>query len=207
MSLEAISEVSIRRPWFQTLPRSGKAWLAVVAFATALAVGCSAGGEAAVVANAPGETQGVTTRAADAAPDFEIELFETANHERGEVLRLSDLTGKPIVLNFWYPSCPPCAAEMPDLEQAFQDHRDEGVEFVGVEELILDTVEDGQEFVTEIGVTYALGADVEGDLIVEYGITGFPTTLFIGADQTIVEKWTGFLTAEKIEELIDELLN
>ena len=184
--MDAPRDVSNRRTWLTTVPRSGKAWLGFVTLVTALAVACSGGGEAAVVAGAADGAPDLVTRAADAAPDFEIELFENANHERGEVLRLSDLTGKPVVLNFWYPSCPPCRAEMPDLEQAFQDHRDEGVEFIGVEELILDTVEDGQDFVTEIGVTYALGADVEGDLIKEYGITGFPTTVFIDRDQQIV---------------------
>ena len=141
------------------------------------------------------------------APDFQIELFENENHARGEKLRLSDLRGQPVVVNFWYPSCPPCRAEMPDLEKAFQAHRGDGVEFIGVQELILDTVEDGQDFVSEIGVSYALGPDEEGDLIVAYNITGFPTTVFIDRDQNIVRKWTGILNAEKIEELIAELLN
>ncbi len=183
-------------------------------FAAAVAVACS-GGDAAPAAPAspaapsPGstETSLATERPADAAPDFEIVLFETPNHKAGEVLRLSDLQGKPVVLNFWYPSCPPCRAEMPDLEEAFQAHRGQGVEFLGVEELILDTVQDGQDFVDEIGVTYALGADVEGDLIKEYGIVGFPTTVFIDRDQKIVRKWTGILNAEKIDELIGDLLD
>ena len=148
-----------------------------------------------------------TVDSADTAPDFEITLFQTALHDAGENFRLSDLKGTPVVVNFWFPSCPPCRAEMPDLEAAFQAHRGQGVEFVGVEELILDTVEDGQDFVDEIGVTYALGADVEGDLIQEYGIIGFPTTVFIDRDQKIVRKWTGILNAEKLGELIGDLLD
>ncbi len=179
---DTISDRAFSTPRFL---RSPKGWLGFLIFA-AVAVACSGG---------------------DAAPDFELTLFETANHEAGETLRLSDLRGRPVVVNFWYPLCPPCRAEMPALEQAFQDHRDEGVEFVGVDQLILGTVEDGQDFVDEIGVTYALGADVEGDLIAEYGIVGFPTTVFIDRDGTIVRKWTGILTAEKIGELIGDLLD
>ncbi len=191
--------------------RSPRGWLGFLIFGAAVAVACS-GGDAAPASPAapsPGstETSLATERPADAAPDFELILFETANHKAGETLRLSDLQGSPVVVNFWYPSCPPCRAEMPDLEEAFQAHRGQGVEFVGVEELILDTVEDGQDFVNEIGVTYALGADVEGDLIQEYGIIGFPTTVFIDRDQQIVRKWTGILNAEKIAELIGELLD
>ncbi len=188
--------------------RSPKGWLGFLIFAGAVAVACS-GGEAATATPSPGsnETAPASERPADAAPDFEIVLFETPNHRAGEVLRLSDLQGSPVVVNFWYPSCPPCRAEMPDLEEPFQAHRGKGVEFVGVEELILDTVQDGQDFVDQIGVTYALGADLEGDLIREYGIVGFPTTVFIDRDQKIVRKWTGILNAEKIDELIGDLLD
>ena len=202
---DTMSDIRFSTPRFL---RSPKGWLGFLIFAAAVAVACS-GGEAATAAPSAGsnDTALATERPADLAPDFEIVLFETPNHKAGEVLRLSDLRGRPVVVNFWYPSCPPCRAEMPDLEKAFQAHRGDGVEFVGVEELILDTVEDGQAFVDQIGVTYALGADVEGDLIQAYGIIGFPTTVFIDRDQKIVRKWTGILNAEKIDELIGDLLD
>ena len=174
-----------RRFW-----RSRTVWLGFFALATFMFVACTSG-----------------SAATDPVPDFELALFENENHTRGEVLRLSDLRGSPVVLNFWYPSCPPCRAEMPDLEKAFQKYKDKGVEFIGVEELILDTVEDGQEFVSEIGVSYALGPDEDGDLIAAYNITGFPTTFFLDENHNIVRKWTGILNAEKIEELIEELLD
>ena len=63
-----------------------------------------------------------TVDPAETAPDFEITLFQTALHNAGEKFRLSDLKGHPVVVNFWVPSCPPCRAEMPDLEAAFQTY-------------------------------------------------------------------------------------
>ena len=147
------------------------------------------------------------SRSEDAAPDFEIALFENENHSKGEVFRLSEVQGRPVVVNFWFPSCPPCVAEMPDIDAAFKAHKSDGVEFVGVQLVGLDTAADGQAFVDEIGVTYALGADETGDIIRDYKVTGFPATVFIDKDQNIVRKWTGFLNAEKIEELIQEILN
>ena len=140
----------------------------------------------------------------DPAPDFELTLFETEIHAKGEQLALSDLTGKPVVLNFWFPSCPPCRAEMPDFEEAFQAHKDE-VEFVGVQQLGLDSIQDGQDFINEIGVTYAVGAD-EGSIIAEYEVRGFPSTVFLDRDLGIQREWTGPLDREKLEELIQELL-
>ena len=153
-----------------------------------------------------GEVKEVAVRSEDAAPDFELTLFETENHSAGEILKLSDLTGRPVVVNFWFPSCPPCVAEMPDLEAAFNKHKADGVEFIGVQLIGLDSAADGQEFVNEVGVTYALGADV-GSIIRDYKVTGFPSTIFLDSQHNTVRKWTGILDSAKIEELIGDLLN
>ena len=64
------------------------------------------------------------------------------------MLRLSDLVGKPVVLNHWFPSCPPCVAEMPDFEVAYQKYKDQVV-FIGVQNMGVDTAENGQEFVND----------------------------------------------------------
>ena len=143
---------------------------------------------------------------ADSAPDFELVLFENANHRAGEVMRLSQFQGQPVVVNFWFPSCPPCVAEMPDLDAAFQNHAGDGMELIGVQLVGLDTAADGQEFVDMIGVSYALGADEDGTIFKDYKVTGFPTTVFLDRDHNIVRKWAGLLNGEKLEELIQEAL-
>ncbi|MCI0441297.1 MAG: TlpA family protein disulfide reductase [Chloroflexi bacterium] len=158
----------------------------------------------------PPESAASSSSTDDVAPDFELSLFQNANHARGEAWRLSDFEGKPVVLNFWFPSCPPCVAEMPDLEKTFQKYSPMGVEFVGVQLVGLDTVSDGQAFVDELGVNYALGPDETGSneiVFKKYGVKGFPTTVFIDENHQIVRKWTGILTEDKIDELVGELLN
>ena len=145
-------------------------------------------------------------RSADAAPDFELVLFETENHEKGEKIHLSQFEGQPVLLNFWFPSCPPCRAEMPDLEQAFQNHKDDVV-FIGIQNMASDSIAEGQEFVTEVGVTYALGPDEDNSILLDYVFSGFPTTYFLDKDHRIVRKWTGQLNGEKLEEFVQELLN
>ena len=169
------------------------AWFVVVALITVLIAAC--GSE--------------VSRSADAAPDFELALFENGDHSNGEVLSLSDLVGKPVVLNHWFPSCPPCVAEMPDFEEAYQKYKDE-VEFIGVQNMGVDTAEDGQEFVNQLGVTYAVGPDNnpnnEIEIFIAHKITGFPTTEFLNKEHEVVRKWNGLLDAEKLDELIQELL-
>ena len=201
------------------------AWIAAVALTAILAASCGSngaseptavpepadGGEAAVeVTTVPEpEDPAEVSRSADAAPDFELTLFENDDHSSGEVLRLSDLVGKPVVLNHWFPSCPPCVAEMPDFEEAYQKYKDQVV-FIGVQNMGVDTEEDGQKFVNDLGVNYAVGPDNnpnnEIEIFIAHKVTGFPTTEFLNREQEVVRKWSGLLDAEKLDELIQELL-
>ncbi len=160
----------------------------------------------AVPSNSPGSNPGASVEVeVDPAPEVELVLFGNANHEAGEILKLSDLKGKPVVVNFWFPSCPPCVAEMPDLQESFERHNGD-VEFVGVQLIGLDSAVDGQAFVDQLGVTYALGPD-EGIIIRDYKVRGFPTTVFVDSEQNVIREWTGILNEEKLEELVGEILN
>ena len=147
---------------------------------------------------------GVDASFSGIAPDFKLELFSNANHITGTNLHLSDLRGKPVVINFWYPSCPPCRLEMPDFEASYKLHKDD-VEFIGVMSVHLDTVAEGQEFIDQFGITYAVGPDLD-DITSEYEIIGFPTTIFLDQDHRVTRQWTGTLNTNKLERLIEEIL-
>ena len=147
---------------------------------------------------------------ANQAPDFDMTLYANAEYQAGETVKLSQFEGEPVVLNFWFPSCPPCVAEMPDFEKAYQKYKGDGLRMIGVQLLGLDTAEDGQKFVNELGVNYMLGPDRQGDgsggILRDYQVQGFPTTVFIDRDRNIVRTWAGALNLEKLEELIQEIL-
>ncbi|MBM3945576.1 MAG: TlpA family protein disulfide reductase, partial [SAR202 cluster bacterium] len=139
------------------------------------------GGDAAAATGTEGETK--------PAPAFELALFGNENHTAGEALTLAHLDGRAVVINFWYPSCPPCREEMPDFEAAFRKYKDRGVEFVGVQSLGLNTAKEGQEFVDEYGITYAVGPDATGDVLLDYKVIGFPSTIFLDREHNIVRHW------------------
>ena len=117
-----------------------------------------------------------------AAPDFQIETFD------GETLRLSDLDGKVVVLNFWASWCPPCRWEMPFFETMWNEYRDRDVVFVGV--AMSDTLEDAQGFAEETGVTYPIGLDQTNEIVRAYEVRSLPTTFFIGKDGQINRRLT-----------------
>ena len=185
------------------------AWIVAVALTALLIAACGSDGASEATAVPEAADGGEVSRSADAAPDFELTLFENGDHSSGEVLRLSDLVGKPVVLNHWFPSCPPCVAEMPDFEVAYQKYKDQVV-FIGVQNMGVDTAENGQEFVNDLGVNYAVGPDNNPnndiEIFIAHKITGFPTTEFLNKEQEVVRKWSGLLDAEKLDELIQELL-
>lgn len=120
------------------------------------------------------------------APDFEIETFD------GQALRLSDLEGKVVVLNFWASWCPPCRAEMPSFERSWQEYREQGVVFVGV--AMSDTEEDARGFAEEVGVTYPIGLDTTNEVARAYEVRSLPTTFFIGKDGLIERRLGGAAT-------------
>ena len=118
----------------------------------------------------------------EAAPDFEVETFD------GETLRLSDLNGKVVVLNFWASWCPPCRWEMPFFETMWQEYRDQGVVFVGI--AMSDTLENVKAFAEEAGVSYPVALDTTTEIARDYEVLSLPTTYFIGKDGNIERKLT-----------------
>ena len=60
-----------------------------------------------------------------AAPDFAFKLFQGEDQLRRQELRLSELDGRPIVLNFWARFCGPCWTEMPELQEFYEEYSGE----------------------------------------------------------------------------------
>lgn len=133
------------------------------------------------------------------APDFSLTLFGT-----GETLRLSDMRGKVVVLNFWASWCPPCRDEAPTFERVWKEYKDRGVVFVGVD--IWDTDEDAAKFLQEFGITYPTGPDPSGEIAIDYGLTGIPETYFITREGMIAQKAIGIVQEETFLLVLEELL-
>jgi thiol-disulfide isomerase/thioredoxin len=152
-----------------------------------------------VVACAGGISEG------EPAPDFELALFGNPNNTEGQMVKLSDFKGQPVVVNFWYPSCGPCRLEVPHLEEASRNHKDD-VKFLAAQVSGFDSAEEGQAFVDELGLTFSIGFAEDPQIVADYKIIGFPSSVFLNQRHEIVRTWGGALNLEKLEELIQELL-
>ncbi len=113
--------------------------------------------------------------------------------------------GKPVVLNFFASTCAPCIAELPDFESVHQATTGE-VTFVGLAS-DGDRPEDAAKLIEATGVTFDVGLDTsDSQFLRHYDGLGMPTTVFIRADGTVADSWTGALSTDSLNDKIDDLL-
>ena len=133
------------------------------------------------------------------APDVTGETFTHGDFS------LDQHEGKPVLINFWFPSCPPCRAEMPDLQAAYEKYGDD-VAFIGVQQLGVDSAANGQAFARDLGLTYPNIPDVGSTVQFGYEVFSFPSTIFLDNNHNIARTWTGIIGEEQLGEQLDALL-
>lgn len=147
-----------------------------------------------------------------AAPDF------TLVDQYGNEHTLSDYKGKTVFLNFWATWCGPCQSEMPDIQQLYLDYGENtgDVIILGVaapksdENPFNQETKDAQgiaDFLEEGGYTYPVLMDTTGDVMMDYGISAFPTTFMIDSDGNLFGYLQGAMTREIMDSIIDQTVS
>lgn len=136
-----------------------------------------------------------------AAPDFTLETLE------GVPITLSDLRGKAVVVNLWASWCPPCRAEMPALQAAYEADRERGLEIVAIDMTYQDSEEDAQRFAKDFGLTFTIALDRDGTVARQYLLRALPSTFFVGPDGVIRKVVIGGPMSEAtIRSTVSEML-
>ena len=148
------------------------------------------------VLDTPGEYVEPGTPTNPPLPVDRLPAIELASPDGQPVVLASD--GRPMVVNLWYSTCPPCARELVDLAAVHADVGD-FVRFVGVNPL--DSPETMERFAAARNVAYELLRDPESALADELAIVAYPVTLFVGRDGAILER-TGPLSADDVRRRI-----
>jgi cytochrome c biogenesis protein CcmG/thiol:disulfide interchange protein DsbE len=117
----------------------------------------------------------------------------------GETFKLSDLRGKPVVLNFWATWCPPCRAELPELQAASQSLGSQ-VAFVGIDQA--EAPDQVRAFAEKLGITYAIPLDESADASRLYAVRSLPTTFFIDRAGIIRQIQVGPVTEATLAQLL-----
>lgn len=122
----------------------------------------------------------------------------------GNQVTLESFRGKVVVLNFWASWCPPCKAEMPDFETAYQKYGND-VEFVMVSHLAWgsDTIESAKSFYNSSGYTFPIYFDYQFEGYYAYDLQSIPRTVIINSDGTVCAYYTGMISEQILENAIN----
>lgn len=123
----------------------------------------------------------------------------------GNPVRLSDLRGRPVIVNFWASWCGPCVTEFPLLAGALQAHTSDGLVIIGV--VVADQSEAARDFMERFGASWPAVMDPGDRVARRYGIFGPPESFFIDRDGIVVGRQIGELSAADLERQLAGILD
>jgi thiol-disulfide isomerase/thioredoxin len=133
------------------------------------------------------------------APPFTVRTFE------GKVVKLTDLRGRPVVLDFWATWCRPCRASMPHLDAVQKRYGDDGLVVIGLS--VDEEASHGvRRFAHDLGISFQLGMANEKVLDFYGPIRSLPTTFFIDRRGDVVRRVRGYVDPEILDSYVLEVL-
>jgi cytochrome c biogenesis protein CcmG/thiol:disulfide interchange protein DsbE len=143
------------------------------------------------------------------APRFALEVFAPGqpplNRPVGDTVRLADLRGQVVVLNFWASWCLSCRDEHVTLSELARQYVGKPVHFVG--SLYQDRASAGTAWIAEMGgQSYPSVDDPHAHTAIDYGLYGVPETFIVAGDGRIARKITGPADAAVVTHIVDSLL-
>ena len=133
-----------------------------------------------------------------AGRDFTLPLIVTSAtpSKEGELLALSALRGKPLIINFWASWCVSCREEGAALQEFYAAEKGR-IQLVGI--AIQDTPQAAAAFAAAVGMTFPLLLDEKGSVAIDYGVTGVPETFILDAKGIIQDRFVGPVTREDLD--------
>ncbi|WP_139365109.1 peroxiredoxin family protein [Litchfieldia alkalitelluris] len=133
------------------------------------------------------------------APDFELQMMN------GGTVKLSELKGKKVLLNFWASWCKPCLEEMPAMQELHNNAPDDVVVLAVNMTVTEKSLETAKDFVEEHGFTFPILLDVTNQTSSTYRVLNLPVSFFIDSKGIIRERHPGEMTLEQMESYLKEL--
>jgi peroxiredoxin len=169
-----------------------KKWIQLAIFAVVLVIGILT-----IMSNLSATGDKKYPQVGDKAPDFSLVDMN------GQLHKLSEFKGKPVLINFWGTFCPPCKEEMPALQRQYDQWKQQGVVFL---EVNLDTNKiTVQSFLDQYKLNMPVLLDTKEVVRKDYGVLEYPTTYFVGKDGKIAFKKIGEMQETYIQDTLRSL--
>ncbi|GGF25432.1 hypothetical protein GCM10010954_25420 [Halobacillus andaensis] len=130
------------------------------------------------------------------APEFTLETLD------GEEAQLSDYRGQKVMVNFWATWCPPCRAEMPDMEK-FHQNEDVQVLAINLSETE-SSIGEVEEFADEFDLSFPILKDEKSEVAAQYEVNPVPTSVFIDEDGKIQSVMMGAMNYDMMLQRLEE---
>jgi thiol-disulfide isomerase/thioredoxin len=121
----------------------------------------------------------------------------------GKEVSLSDFKGKKVFLNFWATWCPPCKAEMPDIEKLYSETKDTDLVILAVN--VGEGKSDVTSFLNDNKYNFTVLLDSDQNITNQYNIKGIPTSFFIDKEGNIVSSKVGGMSLDEMKSYISKL--
>ena len=128
------------------------------------------------------------------APDFRLQSLD------GTEVRLADLRGRVVLINFWATWCGPCKAEMPLFEDRYTTYRESGLEILAVN--VGETTDVIRPFVDELGLGFPILLDPDLQVHDLYRVLGYPTTLTVDREGIVADVHVGSWLDEQLDAVL-----
>ncbi len=132
------------------------------------------------------------------APEFSLQTVD------GQTLSLSDLRGKAVMVNFWATWCPPCRAEMPDMQQVYAERGSSDIAILAVN--VQEAAELVNQFVARYGLKFPILMDPSGNVFTAYRVSSLPTSYFVDREGRIASVNVGALNRQGMVKQLDAAL-
>jgi peroxiredoxin len=130
------------------------------------------------------------------APNFALRNAD------GEIVKLSDLRGKVVWVNFWATWCRPCKQELPDIQKLYGEKRDQGLEVLAVN--YQDPREDAIGYFRDNDLQIPMLLDASGSVYNQYRLQGLPDSFFVDREGNVAALHYGYMTEEKMRQRLEQ---
>jgi cytochrome c biogenesis protein CcmG/thiol:disulfide interchange protein DsbE len=135
------------------------------------------------------------------APDFTLKTLD------GSTITLSKLQGHPVLINFWASWCAPCRAEMPEIVQAYETHKADGLIVLAINMTFQDSLPEAQAFAKEFHMPFPVLLDDTGAVGRDaYGLRGLPMSFFVDRKGVIAHRQIGAMNGKQLDTFVSEIL-
>lgn len=132
------------------------------------------------------------------APDFTLATLG------GETVTLSDLQGQAVLINFWATWCPPCRAELPAIQAAYERYADQGLVVLAVD--MAESPQTVAAFAQRFGLSFPIPLDRDGQVANQYRVRAIPTSFFVDREGVVRSVFTGPMNGPLIEDRLTRVM-